>query len=143
MTVPTIIDSEKVIGAYLRDHPYLTALDARVAPRTPSSQVKPWVRVTQLDATDVGGVERLIDYLIQFDCYAGKAAMDEFGGQAEASLLARSVRAALKDARGQILDEEAVVTSVRFEGMPRIPDADFEPARERYVLTAAIHMHSA
>jgi hypothetical protein len=98
------------------------------------------VRVTQLDGADVSNVEHLIDYLVQFDCYAGKDAMDDHVGQAEASLLARTVRAVLKAAKGQTIGG-AVISSVRFQGMPRIPDPDFEPARERYVLTATIHMH--
>jgi hypothetical protein len=102
----------------------------------------PWVRVTQLDGTDIGGLEHLIDYLVQLDCYAGKDAMDDHVGQAEASLLARTVRAVLKAAKGQTIGD-AVITNVGFQGMPRIPDPDFEPARERYVLTATIHLHAA
>lgn len=142
MTERIIPDAEAIIGDYLRGHADLQALDARVAPRTPSSQTLPWVRVTQLDGRDVTDVEHLIDHLMQFDCYAGKDAMDDHAGQAEASLLARTVRAVLKAAKGQTLDG-AVVTSVSFQGMPRIPDPDFEPARERFILIATIHLHPA
>lgn len=137
-----IPDAEAILGDYLRDHADIQALDARVAGRTPSSQTLPWVRVTQLDATDVTDVEHLLDHLLQFECYAGKDAMDNFVGQAEASLLGRTVRAVLRSAKGQTLGD-AVVTHVSFQGMPRIPDPDFEPARERFILTATIHMHPA
>jgi hypothetical protein len=142
MSLQVVPDVEAVIGDYLRGHADIQALDARIAGRTPSSQRLPWVRVTQLDGTDVSGVEHLIDFLVQFDCYAGKDAMDDHVGQAEASLLARTVRAVLKAAKGHTLGG-AVITNVRFQGMPRIPDPDFEPARERFVLTAEIHLHAA
>lgn len=134
--------AEAILTAYLNADSAITALDARVAGATPGSQSRPWVRVTQLDATDdrVSNVEHLIDYLLQFDCYAGKDATDAHVGQTEALNLAIAVRVALKAAQGTTLDD-VVISSVRFTGMPRIPDTDLEPARERYVLTASIHLH--
>lgn len=138
----TIPRAEAIIGGYLRAHPDLVAVDARVGGRTPATMSRPWVRVTQLDASDstTSSIEHLIEYLLQLDCYAGQEAMDAEVGQTEALDLAVAVRAVLKAAQGQILDG-IVVTSVDFNGMPRIPDTDFEPARERYVLTASIRMH--
>lgn len=145
MTLVTIPDAEAVIGSYLREHPDIAALNARVAgtlPGAQSEQVAPWVRLTQLAATDVGGVERLIDYLVQFDCYAGATATRDYVGQAAASTLARTVRAVLKAVQGETYGG-VVITSVGFQSMVRLPDTDFEPARERFVLTAAIHCHAA
>lgn len=129
---------EKIASDYLRDHPDVEALGARVVGKTPSSTSEPWVRVTQLDAANepTSRPEHLIDYLIQFDCYAGSD-----GGQPEANLLTRTVRAALHDMPDADHDD-AVVTDVRFTSMARIPDVEFEPARERFVLDATVYMHA-
>jgi hypothetical protein len=137
-----IPDAERILGAYLDGHTDLIALGARVAGSTPPSHVDPWVRVVQLDALDRTGVEHLIDYLMQFDCFAGDDATRAHAAQREASDLARTVRAALKAAQGQTL-ESVVICDVRFTGMLRNPDtAAAEPARERWVLTASISMHA-
>lgn len=143
MTLQTIPDLEAIVGAHLRAHPDIVALNTRVAGRTPGSMTNSWVRVTQLDAADsrVSQVEHLIDFPLQLDCYAGSAAMDAHSGQTQASLLARTVRAVLKSMEGQSVGG-VVVTRVRFNGMPRLPDTTFEPARERFVLTAEIMVHA-
>lgn len=145
MTVQLIPSIETILYSYLEDHPDLVTLGARVAgslPSEQSEQVAPWVRVTQLDATDVGGIEHFIDYLVQLDCYADVVSQRAHTGQAAATLLARTVRAVLKTLQGETVDG-VVVSSVRFQGMIRQPDTDFKPARERFVLTAAIHCHAA
>ena len=73
------------------------------------------------------------------DAYAGRTGI-EGSPQREASLIARTVRAALHDElRGQ--HTEGTVTSVRMSGMRRQPDTQIEPARERVLFTATIHMH--
>jgi hypothetical protein len=132
-----IPDTEAILGSYLREHDAVKALGARVVPRTPSDTSAPWVKVTQLDAQAVGGhrSDHLIQWLGQFDCYAGS------GGQKEASAVTRTVRAAL----GELHDtdpEGVTVSGVRFVSCPRLPDGDdFEPARERYVLSAIVWMH--
>ena len=139
-----IPDAEQVIGGYLREHASLIALQANVAGRTPSALAKPWVRLTQLDGQNAPGssAEHLIGYLLQLDCYAGDEAMRDFAGQMQAWLLARSVRAALHELMGATRSG-AVVAQVSFAGMARIPDSDFEPARERVILTATVRMHAA
>lgn len=141
--LPTIPRAEPIVGDYLRAHPDIEALDARVATRTPNSMTRPWVRVLQLNAQDstTKSAEHLIEYLLQFDCYAGQDAMDAEIGQSEALDVAAAVRAVLKDAQSKTIGG-VVWTSVTFNGMPRLPDPDLgEPARERYVLTATIKMH--
>lgn len=133
----SVVDMEKIASDYLRTRPAVEALSARVVGKTPSSTVDPWVRVTRLEATNdpSSKVEHLIAYLLQLDCYAG-----EEGGQPEANSLGRSVRAALVEMPGIV--GGAVVTSARIAGDIRLPDGDFEPARERVVLTARIHAHA-
>ena len=108
----------------------------RIVGDTPRDITFPWVRLTQLDARNEANSqpEHLIDFMLQLECYAGS------GGQGEAHQLAAEVRQALADMPGQ--HEEGVVTCVRFTGMPRIPDTAIEPARQRYILTARVYIHS-
>lgn len=138
-----IPDAEALVGGWLREHPNVTMMGARVAGRTPSSMTSPWVRVTQLAADDspTSGIDYLIDYALQLDCYAGGVAQAAFTGQAEASLLARRVRAILKGMEGAQADG-VVVTRVAFPGHARLPDTTYEPARERYVLTVDVMLHA-
>jgi hypothetical protein len=129
---------EKEVGAYLRTHPDVVALQANVSTATPRKFEKPWVRMTLLDApsTPNSTADHLINHLIQFDCYASSI---EDGAAVEANLLARSVRAALHQMPG--VHNGVTVSSVRFVGMLHLPDADLEPARERYILTAEVIAH--
>lgn len=133
------IDMEKIIGDVLRDSPEIIALDARVAGQIPRTFTKPWVRVTQLDATNVSDsddIEHLMSYLIQLDCYAGS---DPQIGQAEASALARAVRGVLFSCKDSVVD--AVISTVTFRNHARIPDLSFDPPRERFVLDAEVFAH--
>lgn len=127
-----IPDVEAIVTPYLK-----AATKARVVGQTPNGTSASWVRVTQLDAPSVGDsrTERLIEWMGQFDCYAGRD-----GGQGEASELTRTIRAALVAMPGAAL-EGATVTGVRIVSCPRIPDTDLEPARERYALTAVLFVH--
>jgi hypothetical protein len=133
-----IPDAEKIVGRYLREHPDLVALGARVVSKTPDNVATGWVRVSQLDDPAVGGrrSDHLIEFMLQLDCYAGAT-----GGQPEASLLNRTVRQALTDMPGE--HYRAVVTGVQHLSAPRLPDSDFEPARERYARTVLVWMHPA
>ena len=140
MTALAVIpDAPAIIGSILRNHPDVMDLDARVAGQIPKSFTKPWVKVTQLDATNVTGgqPEHLIEYYLQFDCYAGGTADN---AQEQASLIGRTIRAVLHDLTEQDIDG-VVVTHVAFTSDARIPDEAFEPARERVVLDADVRMH--
>lgn len=132
-----IADLEKIAADYLRAHTAVTALTTRVVSKTPETTAAAWVRTTTLDARDEArsNLDHLITYLLQFDCYAGVT-----GGKPEASALARTVRAALKDMTGS--HDGAVITRVAFTGHIRIPDTALEPARERLIITAQITAHA-
>ncbi len=131
-----IVDGEKLIGTYLRTHASITALDARVVGKTPSSTETPWIRLTQLDArSERSEHEHFLAYYLQLDIYAG-----EDGGQPEAVTLARTAREALHQMQ-YATHAGAVVSAVTFSGMARIPDTDFEPARERVVLDTTVRIH--
>lgn len=131
-----IPDIEKIVATQLRADSAVIALAARIVGKTPSSIGDPWVRVTQLDGPSDGVTDRLVAFLVQLDCYAGSD-----GGQPEANLLGRTVRASLRSMRGSVAD--AVVTGHRIVSDARIPDTAFEPARERRVVTVEIWAHEA
>ena len=137
MTLTLIPDAEKITGKYLREHPAIIDLDARVVGKPPDSRETPWVQITQLDAPKETGStpEHLISFMLQFDCYAGAD-----GGQPEAALLGRTVRALLT-VMPEAAHEGAVVTQARLLSHARIPDRDIEPARQRVILTADVRMH--
>lgn len=137
-----IVDGEKVTGDYLRAHAEVVELDARVLGKTPDDpDGRPWVRVTQLDASQDRNsrADHLTAFLFQIDCYASKSGLNG-SPQAEAQLLGRTVRAALIDMPG--LRGTAVVTSARIVGHTRRPDTDLESARERVILTVQAWMHA-
>jgi Protein of unknown function (DUF3168) len=132
--VTQIPDIEAVLTAYLT-----AQTGERIVGTTPNDISTPWVRLTQLDARNeaTSRPERLIEFVVQLDCFAGEP---KEGAQAEASELAREVRATLAEMEG--VYGGVTVTDVRFSGMPRIPDTTKEPARERFVLTAHVYAHS-
>lgn len=142
MTLPLIAEADALVAQWLREHPDIVALDANVAGTLPDSIEKAWIRVTSFGPSDDDNarLEHLLEFFLQLDCYAGAAATRAQQGQGEASTLVRTVRAVLKAREGQVADG-VVVTAVRFGGMPRIPDTDFEPARERYALDVFLTLH--
>jgi hypothetical protein len=132
-----IPDAEKILTAHLAAE--LADLGARVVGRTPGSTEEPWVRLTQLDAKTVDGSrsDHLIEFYLQADCYAG---LD--GGQSEASTVARRARDAFVAAPAATHTGATVTGAEINSGPARMPDTDFEPARERYTLTATIWAYS-
>ena len=140
MSLNVIPDGEKIAMAHLRDHDAIQAIcGRRVVVKTPSSTAEPWVRATQLDARNNSSArhEHLITFLIQFDCYAGAE-----GGRPQAVELGQTARAVLHQMPEETFDE-VVVSAVGFTSHIRLPDGDFEPARERVILTAELVLHPA
>lgn len=139
MSVALLPNIEATVGRYLRDHEAVQAIvGTRVGGKTPATTDKPWVSVILIDPRNAGAssqFEHLVEHMVQLDCYAG-----EQGGQAEASLLARTVRAAMV-AIPDVDHDNVVVSVVTFSGMPRVPDTNFKPTRERYALTAHVYAH--
>jgi len=138
MPIPNV---EKITADYLR-----SVTDARIVAKTPDDTSTSWVRLQMLAAPDETDVEHLIQFMVQLDCYAGKDVKGETHGQPEAWELATTIREQLKAMRHTRLADTddnliAVCTQVKFVGMTRAPDADFKPARERFILTALIWMH--
>ena len=128
-----IPDIEALLVGYLGP-----LLGIRIVTVQPDQQAEPWVKIAQLDAKDVSGSysERLIEYMVQFDFYAGR---DENSVDASTSArVGRQLLAELPSYGGG----DAVVSRVQFISMPHLPDPSFEPARERYVLTANIAAHA-
>lgn len=125
-----IPDCEKIVSDYLRD-----SLGKRVVGKPPSSTVDAWIQVTQLAAIQNDPADHLVEFYLQFDCYAGAT-----GGQPEANLLARTVREFLIALNGTQAD--AVISVVRIAGDVRLPDTSFDPARDRRILSAHAWAHT-
>lgn len=124
-----IPDGELLTGTYLRANASVLALGTRIVSRIPGNTVGPWAKLTQLDARDVTGTtERLVEFMVQLEVYATDVPT--------VWTHARTMRAALKAMPG--VRTHGVVTAVRFTNMARIPDADFEPARERVILDTLV-----
>lgn len=134
-------DTEKLIGIYLRAQSAVTNLvGQRVSGKHPRNTATPWVKVTQIGDTAVTSRPlHLYEVRLQLDCYGGD---DDATSHEEASELARTVRQELSEAPDSS-HTGAVISHVTFGPMSRIPDTDFEPARERFVLDANIFIHEA
>lgn len=140
--VVEVVDISKLAATFLREHTELQALiGRRVVVRTPQDISLPWVRFTLLDQPKTGNsrTEHLTTAMIQFDCYAGAD-----GGSPEAADIARLVRGLLHGELPNAPDQldDAVVTHVDIIGHMRLPDGDFEPERERVILTAQVTAHA-
>jgi hypothetical protein len=86
------------------------------------------VLITKINSPQVNSPDHLVQFLCQFDCYAGAT-----GGVPEVNLLERTVRAAL----GELPN-----AGVEILGGTRNVDTDLEPARDRVSLDAYIYAHS-
>lgn len=128
-------NAEKVVADYLRTHEDVAAITNRIVSETPKSTDTPWVRYTQLNEPDI---VRPLDYAvkpyIQLDCYAGRT-----GGQPEASLLKRTVRAALVAMPDADDVDDAEISDVEIRGDSRLPDSQMAD-RERFILTFTVVM---
>ena len=134
MTTAELPDIEKIVVGYLK-----TQLGSRVVTATPDNQAETWVKVTQINVMNVGGpkTDHFNCWDIQLDCYASA---NGIGYQGEASDLFRAARAAMNDMPLNTFTG-AVVTAVTFGPCPRVPDTNFDPPRQRYVLSANVYAH--
>lgn len=140
MTAGVATDTTKATASFLREHAAVQDIvGRRVVVKTPSSVDDPWVHYTLLDQPKAGNsrTEHLTTALIQFDCYAGA-----HGGQPEAAALALLIRQLLALVLpATTLPDGTTVTHVDIVGHMRMPDTDFEPERERVILTAQVTAH--
>jgi hypothetical protein len=134
-----MVDTERIISAYLRDHPLLAQWADRIVPRTPSSTASAWLRVQLIDGRQAprSRALHLINTLVQIDCYAGEGA----GGQGDANGMAVAVVEALNAMPGASTPG-AFVSSAR-SSWRRLPDTTFTPARERYIVETQLVLHPA
>lgn len=137
---PLTPDVEVLIGQVLRAAAPVRALVGdRVGGRTPATTADAWVRITQIDDQPLQSSRalHLVTVFLQLDCYGGD---DIAHAQSEASTLARTVRDVLNELPGPVAGG-AVVSAVKFGGTHRIPDPDFTPQRERFIVNAEVTVH--
>jgi hypothetical protein len=128
------VNAERLVADFLRAHPETSSL--RFVAETPDKDHRGegWVQIQVIDGPQQDAADHLVDWLIQFDCYAGKD-----GGVPEAIAMGAAVRKALQDIQGK--HDRGVASRAMVMDGPRGLDTDFEPARERKILTASIPMH--
>lgn len=132
-----IADAKQLVGDYLRTHPDIVGLDARVSVKMPSNPDQAWVKLSELASNDHSAdTDHLVSHLLQMDCYAAKG-----DGAIEANLLGRTVRAALRDL--EPADVPGWTPSVVMVNGPRDLGVatEFEPAKDRTMVEAEILFH--
>jgi hypothetical protein len=97
------------------------------------------VRVFQIDGApdDRSAALHLVRAYLQLDCCAGD---DEDAGHGEAADLCYAVVEALNDLPSAP-SLSGVVTATKVTRIARMPDPDFSPARERFVVGATVTVH--
>jgi hypothetical protein len=130
-----IPDAIELVGGYLRDHADVAAIvDDRIAVELGPLH-DPQIRMTLFDPVPVESrTNHLIENFLQLDCYAGQS-----NSSVEASLLGRTVQAALNAMRGPY--DGGTVTHVEFTGGGLLPDTDVKPPRWRYIVEATVLLH--
>ena len=94
----------------------------------------PYVTVAQLGGRSPSAAPRVDQTLVQFDVWAGSSA--------QGSLVARTLRAALVDLHNTV--RAGTVLSISARTSPAyLPDRDYTPARDRYIVEAVVTAHVA
>lgn len=136
MTTPVLVDVERLVVLYLREHSDVQAQVAqRVSTEIPTSPTWPLVTVLLL-----GGEEGSHGWLnaptVQLDSWGPDGAT----GKATALTVARTVWAAMKAMPG--VRQGGVVSHVETLSLPRwLPDDEVTPPRPRYSQDARIYVH--
>ncbi len=131
---------EKILADYLRSAPDVAAIAGeRVGTKNPRTLDEPWVRVTIYDDPPTGrsSVDHHVAFYVQLDCFAGKE-----GTQEEANFLGRTIRGLLGGMAQQDFDG-AVLSGAKATGSRSLPDEDFDPTMDRYVVTGIVWARSA
>ena len=128
-----MIDIEGITVAYLSGQ-----ISAQVVPETPDDTSTPWVKVALIDSNQVSGMDadEFNVYYLQLDCYPSG---DGTAYQEEAANLFLEVRAALRTMPDAT--HAGVVTAARFTSSRRLPDTEFTPPRQRYIISASVYAH--
>lgn len=128
---------ERVVTAYLKTIPAITAMQARVGAETPATQGLPWIEAVVIadPSTDGGIADRHREVSFQISCYAGKTN----NARARAEDLYNAVREALRVMNHASLPD-AVVTGAESFGYPS-PDTEAqEPPLQRWLCQSTVWM---
>ena len=128
-------DAEALVYSWLIAQPEVTALcGTRVSRSIPTTPTYPFVTFRRTGGVPV---ERrwLDEARVEVQCWGDPS------DEVEVSLLARTVRAALHDMEGEVIDG-AVVTGVDDDlALTWLPDDSRDPTIPRYVFGVAIYLH--
>ncbi len=131
-----MIDVEAITTTYLDGQ-----IATQVVPEAPDDTSEAWVKVTLIDSGQIAAKDQdhFNVYYLQLDCYPSGDGVEH---QEEASDLCLEVREELA-AMPAASHTGAVVTAVRFTGSRRMPDTEFKPPRQRYIVSADVYAHPA
>jgi hypothetical protein len=135
MTGATMVDVERLMSAWLRARPEVTAIvDDRVVTDTPNRAVFPFLRLTLIGGAPVWDRPLWLDQaVIQIDAFGGP--------KVQARALMDVTRAALVEDFLGLHAGVGVITSVRFGDLSYLPDDTWEPPKPRYASTVAVFTH--
>lgn len=128
-----IPDAEALVSEYLRDDDAVAALvEDRVYTAIPKTPEWPLLMVRRVSGSPVTSRPLHLDAaVLQLDAYGGT--------KKQAQTLVETARAALAELEGT--HGSAVVSGVQFGPMSWLPDADYAPARPRYVADVTVFVH--
>lgn len=129
------VDAERLLSAFLRGQPEITALVAdRVYTDLPSRATFPLIRLTLIGGQPLYSLPLHIDEaFIQLDCYGGP--------KVQARLIADTVRSLMAEEAFRSRHDQGVVVNVEFGQLAYIPDDTFDPPKPRYVVEVSLLTH--
>lgn len=129
-------DLERVLSAFLRAQPEIADVyEGRVYTSIPANPTWPLLRLTR-----IGGVP-LLSNLLWVD--RAMLQLDSWGGPKAQAHDGIEVVRAVMDARFLGHQDDAVINNVSFGEMRYEPDAEYTPARPRYLTTVDVTFHAA
>lgn len=127
-------DAEALLSAFLRDQASIEALVAeRVYTAVPKDPQFPLLMVRRVSGAPVGSRPLHLDApLMQLDAYGGTKKVAQQIAETARDVIARSLEG---------VHAQGVVTGVSFGPMSWLPDGDYSPAKQRYVVDVTVFVH--
>lgn len=144
--MPTIVlpSIEAIVIAYIHARTEVTDLVPadRIRTRTPADTGSPWIRIdTAPGRTPPSRARWFAARRLTINAWGGDG--DQAAAQIDANTAIRTCEAVLAEA-DRYTHDGAVITATTFVNDPwRLPDQDFDPARERYLFDLVVYIHPA
>lgn len=135
MVLPIYVmpDVVKLLVGFYREQYEMTALlpATQIRGQSGDDPTFPLVRITRISDTAFVAEPPILDQVVvQIDCWGGN--------NRQAERIAATAKATLAMRGPGYGNDEGWITKVVTQGMGNLPDEDYEPVRERYVLQMAV-----